>query len=191
MRRLSLVLPALLALGACAGDPPAPTARLPVGVVQGGSDPMRFAVLQSAYVFNTPAEVTPAKKAEAAALVESVATNWATDIRWNTPSPGLRAEIAAAQRELRETLGVAPIARSQQVVVGLINAARRLEGDSTGPGLPVEAFPDAGQTLARLGALPPLPATQRATRLIEQEFYRVEQERLYQSIGGGGNAGRS
>ncbi|MCU0887824.1 MAG: hypothetical protein MUC64_07345 [Rubritepida sp.] len=190
MRRLSLVLPAILALGACAADAPAPSARLPVGVVEGGSDPMRYAVLQSAYVFNAPGAISPAKKAEAAALLEFVATNWGQDIRWNTPSPGLTAQLAAARDELRDALGIAPAARPQAVVSGLINAARRLEGDATGPGLPVDAFPDSRRTLSRLEALPALPATQRATQLMEQEFMRQEQERIHQSIGGG-DAGRS
>lgn len=189
MRNATLLLPALLALAACAGEP-LPTARLPAGIVQGGTDPMRYAVLQSDFVFNTPGAVSAAKQAEAAAFVEFVATNWATDIRWNTPSPGLRGEIAAAQAELRETLGIAPRAQPQAVVAGLFNAARRLEGDSSAPGLPIEAFPDPARTMARLAALPPMPATSRATASIRQEFDRVEQERINQSVSGG-DAGRS
>jgi 8-oxo-dGTP pyrophosphatase MutT (NUDIX family) len=191
MRATPLLLPILALLAACAAEPPAPTARLPAGIIQGGTDPMRYAVQQSDYVFNTTAAISAAKRAEAAALVEFVGSNWATDIRWNTPSPGLVGEIAAARRELREALGIAPDAAPQAIVSGLVNASRRLEGDTTGPGLPVEAFPDPARTLARLQAPPPLPATRLATARIRQEFDRAEQERINQSIGGGGNAGRS
>lgn len=182
MRAVTLLAPALLLLAACAGSAPGPTARLPAGVVEGSGDPMRYAVLQTAYVFNTPTAVSPAKRAEAAALLEFLAANWAADPRWASPSPGVAAELAAARRELREAFGVAATAAPQEVVSGLIEAARRLEGG--GSGLATGVFPDPARTLARLEAPPHLPATRRATRLIEQEFHRIEQERMHQSIGG-------
>ena len=72
MRNQSIALGFALALAACALPPLPPSASLPPDAISGGADPMRSAILTSAYVFNASASSTPQARARAAAMVEFV-----------------------------------------------------------------------------------------------------------------------
>ena len=181
----------LLPLLAC--GPVRPTASLPPGVVQGGGDPMRFAIYGAAYAFNNPGVLAdPVVAARACAHLEYLAANLPQDPRYNF-TPTLNGQLAAARDEMHAALGVAPGAPPQAVVDGLYTASVLLA--QRGPAaaraaLAPAVFPNAGATLARLAALGPLPRSAIATAQAEREQLRAEQERQNSFGGGDSSSGR-
>jgi hypothetical protein len=181
-----------LALLAGCGPLP-PSAFLPADAVQGGTDPMRGAIISSAFAFNNPGGLAdPAVAARASANVEYLAVNIPWEVRYNS-TPTVTLQLAAARAELHQALAIAPDASPQAVVDGLYGVSRALRVNdpvAAANALPPAAFPDRAATLRRLTALGPLPRTAEATAMAESEQLRVEQERLNTTGGGDGN-GRS
>ncbi|TCI00388.1 hypothetical protein EJV46_07075 [Roseococcus sp. SYP-B2431] len=180
----------LAPLAACATGPLPPSARLPPDVVTAAQDPMRSAILSSAYVFNRAS--SPAERARAAALVEFLATDYRWDWRWAEYAPTTGPALEAARSELHTALGIAPTAPPQAVVDGLLVASRSLELGNP-PALSPAVFTRPSLTLASLSAPAELPATRIATAMMERELHRIDAERYTgggpgSSGGGGGGA---
>jgi hypothetical protein len=179
-----------LALAACAAQPLPPSARLPRDAVEGATDPLRAAVLGSAYAFQGDALAGhPAEAARAVAMVEYMATDSKWPWRWTDYSPVTLLEIGRARTELRNAFGVATDAQPQLVINALYSAARALDAGEA-PSLPVAVFPDPNLTLARLSTTPPLPITRQATSMAVQELNRLDGQRQFQG-GPGGGGGRT
>lgn len=178
------VLLVLLPLGACATGPLPPSARLPPDIVAPATDPMRAAILESAYVFNR--ESAPAAKARAAAMVEYLAADYAWNPRWSEYTPVAAQTLEAARAELRMTYVIAPAASPQAAVDGLlgISSAFALQRQ---PALDPAVFTDPALTLVRLTSPVDLPSTRNATAMIERDLHRIDTERF--SGGGPGGQG--
>ncbi len=162
---------ALLPLLACAPVAPGPTASLPPGATQGAGDPLRGAVLTTAYIFNNQASLAnPASAARAVANIEYLAVNLAQDPSLGRMSDG-GFQLAAARTELRGAIGITPDAPPQLVIDALYAAASALAAQdmaAAAAALPVAAFPDSRASVVRLTALPSLPASAQAASAAQQ-----------------------
>ncbi|UPY38586.1 hypothetical protein [Sediminicoccus sp. KRV36] len=176
----------LLPLAACATGELPPSVRLPPDAIPLAADPMRSAILGSAYTLGQAS--TPSAKLRAAALVEFMAADYRWGVRWSEYSPTTGLALNAARDEIRQAFGVAPGATPQAVTDGLFGASRALERGNE-IYLPPGLFTEPGQALARLNAPPDLPMARNAANLAERELYRVESERT--SGGGPGGVGGS
>lgn len=174
----------LLPLAACGSGPLQPAVQLPPDAIPVAADPMRSAILGTAYTFGHAS--TPSAKLRGAALVEFMAADYRWGVRWNEYAPTTGLALDAARDEIRRAFGIVPDAAPQAVADGLFGAARALERGND-VFLPPGLFTEPTQSLARLNAPPELPATRHATGLAERELYRVESER--QSGGGPGGSG--
>lgn len=174
----------LVPLAACTTGPMPPSARLPPDVISAAQDPMRSAILSSAFTFNRAS--SPAERARAAALVEFLATDYRWDWRWVEYTPTTGPALEAARNELHTAFGIAPSASPQAVVDGLMGASRSLELGSP-PTLPPTVFTQPTLTLASLSRPAELPATRIATAMMERELHRIDTERF--SGGGPGGSG--
>lgn len=174
----------LLPLAACAEGALPPAVRLPPDALQATADPMRSAILTSAYALGTSAP--PSAKLRAAALVEFMAADYRWGVRWSEYTPTTGLALDAARDEIRRGFGVAPGASPQAVADGLFDASRALERGHE-IFLPPGLFIEPAQSLARLTTPPDLPVARDATALAERELYRIESER--QSGGGPGGSG--
>jgi len=171
-------------LAACGMAELPPTVRLPADAIPAVADPMRSAILGSAYTFGRAS--APSAKLRAAALVEFMAADYRWGLRWSEYTPITGLALDAARDEIRAAFGVAPGASPQAVADGLFGASRALErGDAIF--LPPGLFIEPAQSLARLTAPPDLPASRHATALAERELHRVDGDR--QSAGGPGGPG--
>ncbi len=189
MRNAPSILLAALALSACAAQPLPPVANLPAGAIAGGGgDPLRSGVLESAFAFNGGAR-SAADVARGAAWVEYLAADSRWGGRWADFSPVARARLDEARGELRQALGIAPETPPQAVVNGLFLAANTMQAGLPLQNLPVGTFTDPNLVVQRLQALPALPKTREATAMVERDFLRIEQERMFQGRPGGGNGG--
>lgn len=178
---------ALLPLLACAPIAPGPTAMLPAEATPGAGDPLRGAVLTTAYVFNDRASLAnPATAARAVANIEYLAVNLSQSSQFGSQSDG-GLQLVRARQELRGAIGINADAPPQVVVDALYAAARALAAqDSSGAAaaLPAAAFPDARASIARLVALPALPATAEAASAA-QELVRRQDVQRDREIGAG------
>lgn len=184
MLKKPLMLALLLPLAACATGELPPSVRLPPDAIPVAADPMRSAILGSAFAFNNPS--APSAKLRAAALVEFMAADTRWDIRWTEYSPLTGLALDAARQEIRQAFGVAPGASPQAVADGLFGASRALERGNE-IFLPPGLFIEPTASLSQLTTPPDLPATRNATALAERELYRIESER--RSGGGPGGTG--
>lgn len=174
----------LAPLAACATNPLPPSARLPPDAISAAQDPMRTAILGSAYTFNRPS--SPAERARAAAFVEFLAADYSWNWRWAEYTPTTGPALEAARNELHAAFGIAPSAPPQAVVDGLLLASRSLEQGGA-PTLSPAVFTQPSVTLASLSTPAELPATRIATGMIERELHRIDGERT--SGGGPGGSG--
>lgn len=174
----------LLPLAACATGELPPSVRLPPDAIPVAADPMRSAILGSAFSFGQAS--TPSAKLRGAALVEFMAADYRWAVRWSEYSPLTGLALDAARAEIRQAFGVAPGASPQAVADGLFGAARALERGND-IFLPPDLFTEPRASLAQLTTPPELPVTRNATALAERELYRIESER--HSGGGPGGSG--
>jgi hypothetical protein len=179
-----LRLAVLLPLAGCAVGELPPTVRLPADAIPVAADPMRSAILGSAYALGQPG--APSAKLRAAALVEFLAADYRWGVRWSEYTPLTGLALDAARDEIRTAFGVAPGASPQAVADGLFGASRALDRGNE-IFLPPGLFTEPSQSLARLATPPDLPAARQATALAERELYRIDSER--QSGGGPGGSG--
>eukprot|EP01031_Cornospumella_fuschlensis_P019089 gene19089-23387_t len=150
-----LTLALLLPLAACATGELPPSVRLPADAIPVAADPMRSAILGSAFALNNPS--APSAKLRAAALVEFMAADTRWDIRWSEYSPLTGLALDAARREIRQSFGVAPDASPQAVADGFFGASRALERGNA-IFLPPGLFTEPSASLAQLTTPPELPA---------------------------------
>lgn len=189
MRKILLSLGVAASLAGCALPPMPPSARLPSDAVSGGADPMRSAILTSAYVFNAPEGSSPQARARAAALVEFMAADFRWNPRWSEYTPIVGGQLDASRGELRRALAIAPGAEPQQVVNGLYDASRAMAaGDAAGArtSLVPAVFTAPDVTLRQLATPGPLPLTRSATTLAERELHRIDNQSHFS---GGGDSG--
>lgn len=147
MRRRLLLLALPAALAACEALPPAESARLPPGSVEGAGDPTRAAVSRAAFFFaQPPARRDPALAARAIADMEYLTVTLPTDPRYTADSL-LPVRLRQARAEWRAALGIPPELPAQAVIDRLW---RIHEGAAD------------GQMTPRLAALPALPRTAEA-----------------------------
>jgi hypothetical protein len=172
-------------LAACATGPLPPSVRLPPDAIPVAADPMRSAILSTAYTFGRPN--SPAERARAAALVEYLATDYHWDWRWAEFTPTTGAELEAARNELHAAYGIAPAAPPQAVVDGLMTIWRSLDRGNE-PYLQPAVFTQPSLTLARLASPAALPVTSTTTAMVERELHRIDTER-YSGGGPGGSGG--
>ncbi|MEI6159441.1 MAG: hypothetical protein WCP77_06375 [Roseococcus sp.] len=184
MLNRTLLVAMLLPLAACATGELPPSVNLPPDAIPVAADPMRSAILGSAYTFGHAS--TPSAKLRGAALVEFMAADYRWGVRWNEYTPTTGLALDAARDEIRRAFGVTPGASPQAVADGLFGASRALERGNE-IFLPPGLFTEPTQSLALLNTPPDLPATRDATALAERELYRVESER--NSGGGPGGSG--
>lgn len=176
----------LLPLAACASGPPPPFVRLPPDVMPVAADPMRSAILGTAYTFN--ATSTPAATLRAAGLVEFLAAETRWDVRWTEYAGTIAPALDAARQEIRTTFGIAPGASPQAAADMLFAASRAL--DRGNPiYLPSEVFPDPALAEARLTAPPALPITRVTVAMVEGELHRIDGMRNSGGLGSGGGGG--
>lgn len=180
-RRLLLRLALLAAPGAavsCSSDPAA-------HYLFGLGDPVRGAALNAPRMLGDTAQYAgrPAEAARALVQLEFLAHALATEPRYAPEvSPTVLFQLRAARAEARAALGIAPDAPPEAVIAGLRRAAGALEDGSPAR---AEAALSAGRvftlgpraTLARLGALPPLPRTREAAGAVAAELDRLERRR--------------
>lgn len=176
----------LLSLAACAGGELPPSVRLPPDAIPVAADPMRSAILSTAYIFNR--DSTPSAKLRAAALVEFMAADYRWDVRWSEYSPTTGLALDAARNEIHQAFGILPSASPQAAADGLFAASRALDR-GLGIDLPPAVFLQPQTSLARLNAPPALPLTAAATGMAERELYRIESERQSGSGAGGSGGG--
>lgn len=178
----------LLPLVGCTTGPLPPSVRLPPDVIPVAADPMRSAILSTAYAFGHAS--TPAERAKAAALMEYLAADYQWGGRWAEYTPTTGSALQAARQELHTAFAIAPSASPQAVVDGFLTASRSLEARQP-PVLPPAVFTQPAVALAHLTGPINLPATRNASAMMERELLRIETERTNGggpdgSAGGGG-----
>ena len=167
---------ALLLLG-CAGSPGTPW-------LGGFGDPVRGASLRAPSTLGDTSRWAgrPSEAAEAAAELELLASEFATNPRYATEAnPAVSQQLEAARREMRDFLGVAPDASTELVRTALRRAAAALRAGSRAgaeAALSGPAFaygPSA--TLGRLASMPRLPRVAEAAGAVAAEIDRRDRQR--------------
>ncbi|MEN0073673.1 MAG: hypothetical protein AAGC69_04785 [Paracraurococcus sp.] len=184
-------------LAACAGlapqQPPLGWASLPNDAVVGAGDPVRAAVINTAYVFSNPGSVAgrPADAARAVANYAFLTSEIPFGPRWVGWNPVAGVQLQSAYPEVQAAFGIAPNAPTQQVVNGLYAASRALQAGDTAAAERLLAPPvftaGGAATLQRLAAMPMLPNAAAAAVLAQQEMDR--NDRLGSPRGGGPGGG--
>ena len=199
-RALRMVLFCLPLLAGCTPpqQPPNGWASLPSDAVAGAGDPVRGAMINTAYVFGNPGSVAgrPDQAARAVANYAFLTTELPYGPRWRGFNPNVSTELNFGMREVQAAFGIAPNAPTQAVVDGLYGASRALRSGDTAAAertLSPPVFTLGGAaTLQRLSAMPVLPRAAAGANLALQEMDR--QDRLGSPRGndggGGGGSGR-
>ncbi|WP_431267731.1 hypothetical protein [Dankookia sp. P2] len=200
LRAALLCLPLCLPLLAGCTPPQQPPngwATLPNDAVVGAGDPVRAAMINTAYVFGNPGSVAgrPDQAARAVANYAFLTVELPYGPRWRGFNPNVSTELGFGMQEVQAAFGIAPNAPTQAVVNGLYGASRALQaGDQVGAervlSPPVFTLGGAA-TLQRLAAMPVLPRAAAGANLALQEMDR--QDRLGSprgNDGGGGGSGR-
>jgi hypothetical protein len=166
----SLLLASLLPAGCSAVTPPPDTARLPPDAFGINADGDIGAMNQAQWAFASPARTRndPADAARAVAAVDYLAGALSSSPRWDFMSPLTKQEMLWARAEVRQAVGIAPAAPSQEVVNRLLYAGNALAASNpaaaeTALQPPVFTWPPQ-QTLAVLSAMPFLREANIATQ---------------------------
>ena len=192
LRAALLCLP-LLAACVAPDQPANGWARLPSDAVVGAGDPVRAAIINTAFVFGNPASVAgqPDQAARAVANYAFLTVELPYGPRWRGMNPAVSTELAFGMQEVRAAFGLAPDAPTQAVVDGLFAASRALRaGDPSAAErvLSPPVFTAGGAaTLQRLAAMPVLPRAAAGANLAQHELDR--QDRLGSPRGGGAGGG--
>ena len=112
-----------LTLGACgAVTPPVDTAVPPTGAFGSNGDNDIAAVNLSSWAFSSARNLRnrPVEAARAVAAVDYLAGQFSTSGRWQALSPIVQMQMLQARMQVRQTIGIAPDARSQLVVDSLV-----------------------------------------------------------------------
>ena len=174
------------ALGWFAAALAASCARDPALSWLGGvGDPVRGAALNAPRMLGDTAQYAgrPAEAARAIVQLEFLADAFATDPRYAPEiQPTVLFQLREARTEARATLGIAPEAAPDAVMEALRRAAAALDAGSPAraeAALDQRAVFTLGPraTIARLGALPPLPRTREAAGAAAAELDRLDRRR--------------
>ena len=172
----SALLTTLLVLG-CSAAPGTPW-------LGGFGDPVRGAALRAPSTLGDTSRWAgrPAEAAEAAAELEFLASEFATNPRYAPEAnPAALQQLGAARREMRDFLGVAPDAAPELVRAALRRAAAALRAGSRAgaeASLSGPAFAyGSSATLGRLASMPRLPRTAEAAGGVAAEIDRLDRRR--------------
>jgi len=159
-RRGLLALAATAVIAGCDSHPAEPVVRLPVGLVEGATDPRRSAISQAtAMLLDRPGDLAgkPALAARALGLCEYLATAF-QDGRY-VDGPRLTRILREARLAWRQEIGMTPVAPPQTAADAL------LAGDSVV--VNALAAPGSEPWKALAGFHPP-PSLRRALRLLRE-----------------------
>jgi hypothetical protein len=153
----------------------------------GAGDPVRGAILASAYVFGQPSSVAgnPAAAAEALGQLEYLAVEIPTGPTWRDFDPLVGPMLVDGRAEARAAMGLSPGLSAQSAVDALYATAAALRaGNRAGAEAALAPVaPNPGATLGRLAALPYLPraaaATTAAQRALTQRERRRDSPRMF------------
>ena len=108
-------------------QPPNGWVTLPNDAVVGAGDPVRAAMINTAFVFGNPGSVAgqPAEAARAVAKYAFLTVELPYGPRWRGFNPTVGIELGFGMREVEAAFGIAPNVPTQAVVDGLYGAARR------------------------------------------------------------------
>lgn len=172
-----VLLSTIVLLAGCSAAPGTPW-------LGGLGDPVRGAALRAPATLGDTSRWAgrPAEAAEAAAELEFLAKEFATNPRYAPEAnPAVGQQLEAGRREMREYLGVAPDASPDLVIAGLRRAAAALRSGSmagaeaslSGPAF---AYGPAA-TLGRLASMPRLPRVSEAAGGVAAEIGRLDRRR--------------
>lgn len=176
MRFLTGAAACLVLVGCGAITPPPDTARIYPGNF-GLFDNDVGAINDAQWAWASPSRVrgNPVDGARAVAAVDYLAGELTTSPRWDHMSPLTKLEMLQARVAVRQAMGIAPAARSQDVVDSLLRTAAALENHDQAAAMaalrtPVYTQPPE-QTYAKLAALPFVHIANIATQhAAQQEF---------------------
>ncbi len=170
------LLAALLLVG-CSAAPGTPW-------LGGIGDPVRGAALRAPSTLGDTSRWAgrPAEAAEAAAELEFLASEFATNPRYAPEAnPAVAQQLEAARREMRDFLGVAPDAAPDLVRAALRRAAASLRAGSRAGAEAALSGPTfaygPSATLGRLASMPRLPRTAEAAGGVAAEMDRLDRRR--------------
>lgn len=149
----------VLTVSACTPQPAPDTASVPFGAF-GTLDNDVAAANLAAWAFASPGRTAndPVDAARAAAAVEYLAGELASNPRWISISPLTKQEMAQARLDVRRTLGIAPNAPSQVVVNALLRFAAEWQAGNQAGAMQALAAPGftlpPDQTLRVLSNMP-------------------------------------
>ncbi|MFC7472830.1 hypothetical protein ACFQS7_00580 [Dankookia sp. GCM10030260] len=173
--------------------PPNGWATLPNDAVVGAGDPVRGAIINTAYVFGNPGSVAgqPDQAARAVANYAFLTVELPYGPRWRGFNPTIGIELGFGMQEVQAAFGIAPNAPTQAVVDGLYGASRALRAGDTAAAERILSPPvftlGGAATVQRLAAMPVLPRAAAGANLAMQEMDR--QDRLGSPRGGGAGGG--
>lgn len=179
--RRGVALAALGLLAACGPQQPVPVARLPEA--SGGAallDPTRQAIFHASSVLGSSAPLAgrPAEAAQLVSELEFLAVELRTNSRWTEMSPLVVLRFEQARPEWRAALGIAATAEPQAVIDAMTRVRLALGGRDQAAAaaalVPPLVTPGGAASLARLGALPALPASAQAARMAELDLWRIQ-----------------
>ncbi len=177
MRLRWLALLCVLIPAACGPlPPPADTARLPPGVF-GVLDQDVPAVQFAAWAFASSSRTfgNPATGAQAVIAMEYIAGQLNTAPRWAFVSASTQMQLLRGRAAVRNAVGIAPDARSQQVVNSLLSARNFLQIGQTQAAEAAVANPaftlPPAQTIQRLANLPYINIANVATLHANAEIF--------------------
>lgn len=179
-RLLLLASPAIAGLlGGCGLEPRViDSAVMPAGGLGSGMDPDTTAANIAAWAFADSARTygRPLEGARAAAALEYAAGAFNSSPRWQNVSAMTLEMLLEARAALRQALGVAPGARSQQILdalTGAVAALTRNDRAAAIASLGPPTFPQGGEaTLALLGNLPYFRIANVATQRLQNEMFQ-------------------
>ncbi len=165
----------LIAVAACTPVVPPDTAIMPRTL--GGTPIMsdEGAMYLSSYALGVPSRTggDPVTGARAAASIDYLAGALYSNPRWDYVSAVTKSQMVLGKAEVRQVLGIAPGASSQEVVDRLIAASNAMEGRDLSRADAALASPaftlGSRQTLALLTDLPYMPAANIAAQKAKQE----------------------
>ena len=178
MLRWETIIACVILLAGCGLETPPPdTARVPAGAFGGLADPDVSAMNLAQWAFSDPARTRndPVDAARAVAAVDYLGGELTTSPRWSYMDPITPVQMQQARVAVRQVVGIAPNAPSQQVTQTLLTFAGNYEFGNRPAALaalqaPIYQHPPE-QTLALLDKLPYVPIANIASQhAAQQEF---------------------
>ena len=173
----------LLAMSGCAELQQPPPVAAPAGLAEGAVDPGRGAITAAAAAFAERGRGLigqPEAAARATAQLEFATAELGRNPRFASIPDSVRREMLLARTEVRDALGIAEAAQSEEVVNSMLAAARALRAGNAraaATALPAPLFRPGGErSVARLGEIGPLPQASIATAQAARQLERMDTE---------------